>query len=134
MSWSPHFADFPSNLLYHEEVTYSPLMATVLIIGGAPALADELRARGHAARALPEPDTLGGILPELQGVSVLVWLGGTELLESLATKLVDTHVRGFACLPEGEALAERFARTYGMPTAVIRDGRAAEAVESILSA
>jgi hypothetical protein len=108
-------------------------MATVLIIGGAPALADELRERGHAVKAIAEPEHLGAILPELQGVSALAWLGGPELLESLATKLVDTHVRGFACGPDGAAIADRFARTYGMPTAVIGDD-AAGAIESILSA
>jgi hypothetical protein len=87
-------------------------------------------------RALPEPENLGGILPELHGVSALAWFGSPELLESLAAKLVDTHVRGFACEPSGEATAERFAATYGMPTAVIRGGvdEAVSAVESIISA
>jgi hypothetical protein len=113
-------------------------VARILVIGEAPQLEEALAARGHAVRALPEPDSLGAILPELQGVSALAWLGAPDLLESLASKLVDTHVRGFACEPSGAAVAERFARTYGMPTAVIPAGAggddAARAVESILSA
>ena len=102
-------------------------------MGADAQLEEALLERGHAVTAVPEPGALGTLLPKLQGVSALVWLGRPDLLESLAAKLVDTHVRGFACLPEGEAVAERFARTYGMPTAVIR-GDAAGAVESILSA
>jgi hypothetical protein len=110
-------------------------VARILIIGDDPALEGALAGRGHAVRSLPEPGNLGGILPELQGVSALCWLGGPELLESLAAKLVDTHVRGFACGPEGEATAERFAATYGMPTAVIRGGTddAVRAVESLIA-
>jgi hypothetical protein len=79
-----------------------------------------------------DPHPLGRLLPELQGVSAIAWLAGPDLLESLAAKLVDTHVRGFACGPEGEAVATRFAETYGMPTAVVRDGDWVSAVESIL--
>ncbi|HEX8743424.1 MAG TPA: hypothetical protein VF712_09830 [Thermoleophilaceae bacterium] len=110
-------------------------IARVLVIGGAPELEDALAARGHSVRMLPEPADLGSILPELRGVSALAWLGGPELLESLAAKLVDTHVRGFACGPEGDAIAARFGATYGMPTAVIRDGDdAVSAIESLLTA
>jgi hypothetical protein len=111
-------------------------VARILIVGAPTQLGEELQARGHAVRSLAEPDTLAGILPQLQGVSALAWLGRTELLESLAAKLVDTHVRGFACGPDGEAVAERFARTYGMPTAIVRGdpGADADAVESLLSA
>lgn len=109
-------------------------MATVLVIGDAPELEPALAARGHHVRTLPEPETLGAILPELRGVSALVWLAGPDLLESLAAKLVDTHVRGFACGPEGEAIASRFSATYGMPTAVIRDGDdEVSAIESLLT-
>ena len=107
-------------------------MARILIVGGDQDLHEALAARGHAVRALPEPEDLGAILPELHGVSALAWLGGPELLESLAAKLVDTHVRGFACGPEGEEVATRFAATYGMPTAVVRDGDWVSAVESLL--
>ena len=110
-------------------------MARILVIGEAPDLAKALEERGHAVRALPEPENLGGILPELQGVSALAWLGGPDLLESLAAKLVDTHVRGFACGPSGEEVAARFAATYSMPTAVIRGGTgdAVRAVESLIA-
>ena len=108
-------------------------MARILIVGDGEQLEQALAARGHAVRTLPEPDNLGAILPDLQGVSALAWLGGPELLESLAAKLVDTHVRGFACLPEGEPVARRFSQIYGMPTAVIGND-AVGAVESILSA
>jgi hypothetical protein len=113
----------------------SPFMARILVIGGTPELEEALVARGHAVRALPEPENLGTILPELQGVSALAWFGGPELLDSLAAKLVDTHVRGFACEPAGEEVAHRFSATYGMPTAVIRGGLddAVRAVESIIS-
>jgi hypothetical protein len=108
-------------------------MARILIVGDGGHLEQALAARGHAVKTLSEPASLGSILPELQGVSALVWLGGPELLESLAAKLVDTHVRGFACPPDGAEIAKRFASTYGMPTAVIGDD-AVGAVESILSA
>ena len=111
-------------------------MARILVIGDAPGLEEALAARGHAVRALPEPENLGGILPELQGVSALAWLAGPDLLDSLAAKLVDTHVRGFACGPEGEGVAARFTQTYGMPTAIIRGtdpDDAVRAVESIIT-
>jgi hypothetical protein len=111
-------------------------MARILVIGEDGQLEEALSRRGHAVRTLSAPGNLAGILPELQGVSALAWLAGPELLESLAAKLVDTHVRGFACEPSGQPIAERFARTYGMPTAILRGGpdEAADAVESILSA
>ena len=108
-------------------------MARVLVVGDMPGLEAELTARGHAVRALPEPESLGAILPQLQGVSALCWLAGPELLPALAAKLVDTHVRGFACGPEGAEVAERFACTYAMPTAVVRDGDWVRAVESLIA-
>ena len=111
-------------------------MARILVVGGSPQLDEALAARGHAVRSLPEPEDLSAILPELQGVSALAWLGAPDLLDSLAAKLVDTHVRGFACEPAGEEIAHRYTATYGMPTAVIRGGSdsAADAIESILTA
>ena len=110
-------------------------MATILVIGGDGRLEQALGERGHAVRALAEPDTLADVLPELRGVSALAWLGAPDLLESLAAKLVDTHVRGFACGPAGEAVAARFTETYGMPTAIIRSGTddAVRAVESLIA-
>jgi hypothetical protein len=107
-------------------------MARVLIVAGTPELERSLAERGHAVRTVHEPHPLGRLLPELHGVSAIAWLAGPELLESLAAKLVDTHVRGFACGPDGEEVATRFAATYGMPTAVVRDGDWVSAVESIL--
>ena len=107
-------------------------MARILIVGGTEPLERALAERGHAVRTVAEPHPLGALLPELQGVTAIAWLGPPDLLESLAAKLVDTHVRGFACGPEGEEVATRFAVTYGMPTAVVRDGDWVSAVESLL--
>ena len=107
-------------------------MARILIVGEAGALERALAERGHAVRTVADPHPLGTLLPELQGVSAIAWRMGPELLESLAAKLVDTHVRGFACGPEGEEIAARFTDTYGMPTAVVRDGDWVSAVESII--
>jgi hypothetical protein len=108
-------------------------MARILIVGDDPALAAALAGRGHAVTTVADPFPLGTLLPKLQGVSALAWLAGPELLESLAAKLVDTHVRGFACGPEGAEVAERFAQTYGMPTAVVRDGDWVAGVERIIA-
>ena len=112
-------------------------MARVLIVGEAPDLGQALAARGLAVRETPEPAALGPLLVELEGVSAICWLGAPELLEPLATKLVDTHVRGFACRASGAAIAQRFAQTFAMPTAVIDEDdwpdSAVRAVESVLS-
>ena len=94
-------------------------MSTILVVGNAPELEAALAARGHVVRARPAPEALGALLP--------------ELLPALAAKLVDTHVRGFACGPDGAEVAERFARTYAMPTAVVRDGDWVAAVESVIA-
>jgi hypothetical protein len=108
-------------------------MARVLVIGGAPELEAALAERGHAVRAVADPHPLGTVLPRLEGVSAIAWLAPPDLLASLAAKLVDTHVRGFACGPDGEEVATRFAETYGMPTAVVRDGDWVGAIERVLS-
>ncbi len=108
-------------------------MARVLVIGGAPELEAALAERGHAVSVIDDPRPLGDVLTKLHGVSAIAWLASPDLLDSLATKLVDTHVRGFACGPEGEAVATRFAETYGMPTAVVRDGDWVAAIERVLS-
>ena len=89
--------------------------------------------RGHAVRSVQDPYPLGAVLPQLEGVSAIAWLAPPDLLESLAAKLVDTHVRGFACGPDGEAVAKRFTATYGMPTAVVRDGDWVGGLERVLS-
>jgi hypothetical protein len=108
-------------------------MARVLVIGDAPEVAEAMAARGHAVSTIAEPHPLGKVLPQLHGVSAIAWLAGPELLDSLAAKLVDTHVRGFACGPEGEPVAKRFSETYGMPTAVVRDGDWVAAIDRVLS-
>lgn len=108
-------------------------MARILIVGDDPDLEAALAARGHAVSTVADPYPLGTLLPQLQGVSALAWLLGPDLLESLAAKLVDTHVRGFACGPDGAEIAERFATTYGMPTAVVRDGDWVAGVESLIA-
>jgi hypothetical protein len=108
-------------------------MARVLVIGGTQALEHELAERGHVVRSIDAPHPLGRVLPQLEGVSAIAWLAPSDLLEPLATKLVDTHVRGFACGPEGEPVARRFADIFGMPTAVVRDGDWVAAVERVLS-
>lgn len=107
-------------------------MARVLVIGGSAEVEAAIAARGHAVSTIADPYPLGQVLPQLQGVSAIAWLAGPELLESLATKLVDTHVRGFACPPDGEEIAQRFAATYGMPIAVVRDDDWAAAIDSVL--
>jgi hypothetical protein len=108
-------------------------VARILVVGDAPELEAALAERGHAVRAVSDPYPLGTLLPQLEGVSAIAWLAAPDLLEPLATKLVDTHVRGFACGPEGEGTATRFAQTYGMPTAVVRDGDWVAALDRVLS-
>jgi hypothetical protein len=112
-------------------------VARVLIVGEAADLEAALGSRGYSVRTTPEPVTLGPLMAELEGVSAICWLGGPDLLEPLAAKLVDTHVRGFACRESGASVARRFAETFAMPTAVIEDGdwpaAGVRAVESVLS-
>jgi hypothetical protein len=107
-------------------------VARILVIGDAPDVEAAIAEHGHAVSSIADPYPLGTVLPQLQGVSAIAWLAGPELLESLATKLVDTHVRGFACGPEGAETASRFSATYGMPTAVVRDGDWVGAIDSVL--
>ena len=106
-------------------------MARVLIVGDGGDLEEALERSGYEVRSTPVPATLGPLLAELQGVTVVCWLGGPELLQSFAAKLVDTHVRGFACTPAGADVAERFAATYRMPTAVIPGARTEDAVLAV---
>jgi hypothetical protein len=108
-------------------------VARILVIGDAPDVEAALAERGHAVSSIADPYPLGNVLPQLQGVSAIAWLAAPDLLDSLAAKLVDTHVRGFACGSEGEATAERFTATYGMPTAIVRDGDWVAAIDSVLS-
>ena len=64
----------------------------------------EIAASG-AEGAVADPDRLGTLLPQLEGVAVVCWLMGSaegevaslhsDRLQSLLEKLVDTPVRGF---------------------------------------
>lgn len=95
-----------------------------------------------AEAAVADPDLLSTLLPHIEDVSVLCWLMGTATgseeavaalhgsrLESIAAKLVDTHVRGLvyeaagtvdpARLAEGAAGVRRVAEANRMPVAVV---------------
>lgn len=100
----------------------------------------------EAAGAEPvqaDPDRLGTLMPHLAGVSVLCWLMGSAggeaealaalhgpRLQSLAEKLVDTHVRGLVyeaagtvddpLLDAGAAVVRRAGETWLMPVEVVR--------------
>jgi uncharacterized protein YbjT (DUF2867 family) len=133
----------------------------VLIVGcgcRGRALAQVLAAAGHQVRgtsrdpaALPalaaagvdgvtaDPDRLGTLLGQLQGVSVLCWLLGSvgdnaealhgPRLQSLLETLVDTPVRGVvyegtgsvaaATLAAGTELVRQAGKTFRMPTAIV---------------
>ena len=84
-----------------------------------------------------DPDRLGTLMPQLDGVSAVCWLMGSASgppddvaalhgprLRSLLERLVDTPVRGFVYeahpgFPEGEAIAREAQRTWRMPVEVI---------------
>jgi uncharacterized protein YbjT (DUF2867 family) len=83
-----------------------------------PERAEEIAALGAEA-AVADPNLLGTIMPLLQGTSVVCWLAPGARLESLAAKLVDTHVRGFVCEAPHAELATRYRATYHMPAAAI---------------
>jgi len=105
-------------------------MARVLIVDcdvRGCELAGELRERGHLVRGtarseadlapieaagaeavVADPDRLGTVLTQLQGVSAVCWLAGdSPRLEPLVETLVDTHARGLACEPGPGAEAAR---------------------------
>ncbi len=118
-----------------------------------------------AEAVLADPDRLSTLLVHLDGVSALCWLlatatGGEEgvaalhgpRLESIATKLIDTHVRGLvyeaagtvssARLAEGAATARRVGEANRMPVEIVEEDpraleawttAAATAVERVLS-
>jgi nucleoside-diphosphate-sugar epimerase len=139
-------------------------MARVLIVGcgcRGRDLAAALIADGHAVRATTrdpantaaiaatgaeavtaDPDRLGTVTAQLQGVSVLCWPMGSATgaseqvaalhgprLRSLLEALVDTHVRGFvyeaagsvdrALLAQGAAMVREAGTTYRMPVEVV---------------
>ena len=97
-------------------------------------------AGAEAARA--DPDRLSTLLPHIDGISALCWLMGTargepkaveplhgSRLESIATKLIDTHVRGLVYeaagsvgserLAEGAAIVRRVGQENRMPVEVV---------------
>jgi nucleoside-diphosphate-sugar epimerase len=139
-------------------------MARVLIVGcgcRGRQLAAALVQRGHAVRGTTrdeskhpaiaaagaepvsaDPDRLGTLLPQLDGVSVLCWLMGSAVgapeavaalhgprLESLLETLVDTHVRGVVyeaagsvnpgLLEQGAELVRRASDTFRMPAETV---------------
>ena len=119
-----------------------------------------------AEAVVADPDRLSTLMPHLDGVSALCWLmgsacGGEETvaalhgprLESIAQKLVDTHVRGLvyegagtvaaALLAEGAQTARRVGAANRMPVEVVEEDPSAteawsaafaSAVERVLSA
>lgn len=96
-------------------------------------------AASGAEAVTADPDRLGTLLPQLDGVSVLCWLMGSAAgnpatlhgprLESLLETLVDTHVRGVVyeaagsvdaqLLEQGAALVRRAGETFHMPAEVV---------------
>jgi len=125
----------------------------------------EIEATGAEA-SLADPDRLSTVLPLLDGVTALCWLMGTATgddeqvaalhgprLESIAIKLIDTHVRGLvyeaggtvarARLAAGATMARRVGAANRMPVEVVEEdpaeletwtAAAAAAVERVLSA
>jgi len=119
-----------------------------------------------AEGVLADPDRLSTLLAHLDGVSALCWLMGTASggdeqiaalhgprLESIATKLIDTHVRGLvyegagtvarSLLAEGAATVRRVGEANRMPVEIVEEppaalarwtAAAAAAVERVLSA
>jgi hypothetical protein len=144
-------------------------LARILIVGcgcRGRELAAALVEQGHAVRGttrsrercaqieaagaeavVADPDRLGSLLHQIEGVSVLCWLlgpvdgdAGAALhgprLESMFEALVDTHVRGVVYEGPSVETARRFSRTFRMPVEVLGDGagpaEAAAAVAKIL--
>ena len=83
-----------------------------------PASGEAIAAAG-AEPAVADPDRLDTLLPHLAGVSVMCWLMGTasggeeavaalhgSRLESIAAKLVDSHVRGLVYEAAGTVAPE----------------------------
>ena len=103
----------------------------------------EIEAAGAEA-TLADPDRLSTLLPHLDGVSVMCWLMGTAVgeaeavaalhgprLESMASKLVDSGVRGLAyeaagtveahLLAEGAAIVGRVGEANRMPVEIVEE-------------
>jgi nucleoside-diphosphate-sugar epimerase len=153
-------------------------VARVLIVGcgcRGRALARELRAAGHAVRGttrrperlaeieaagaeavVADPDRLGTLMAQLNGVSLVCWLMGTAdagaaadlhgpRLRTLLERLVDTPVRGIvyeasgSVAPEllagGAAAVREASATWSIPAEVVEaDPREPEAWLSAMTA
>jgi uncharacterized protein YbjT (DUF2867 family) len=106
-----------------------------------PGKHEEIEAAGAEA-VVADPDRLSTLLPHLDGVSVMCWLMGTAVgeaeavaalhgprLESMASKLVDSGVRGLAyeaagtvegrLLAEGAAIVGRVGEAHRMPVEIV---------------
>jgi nucleoside-diphosphate-sugar epimerase len=133
-------------------------VARVLIVGcgcRGQALARELRAAGHAVRGttrdparlaeieaagaeavVADPDRLGTLMVQLDGVSVLCWLMGSAAAElhgprlrTLLERLVDTPVRGVVyeaagsvppeLLESGAAAVRAASATWSIPAVIV---------------
>jgi uncharacterized protein YbjT (DUF2867 family) len=103
----------------------------------------EAIAASGAEPVTADPDRLGTLMPQLDGVSVLCWLMGSAAgdaeavgalhgprLESMLETLVDTHVRGVVyeaagsvdpeLLGQGASLVRRASETFRMPAEVVK--------------
>jgi uncharacterized protein YbjT (DUF2867 family) len=112
-----------------------------------PARARDIEAAGVEA-VVADPDRLGTLVPNLEGVSAACWLLGPvdeqplhgPRLESFLEHLVDTPVRGLvyeasARHPAGRDIARRAGERYRMPVEIVEagGGEAASAVERVLA-
>jgi uncharacterized protein YbjT (DUF2867 family) len=92
----------------------------------------EIEAFG-AEGVVADPDRLGTLLSQVEGVSVMVWLLGSvdreaaatlhgPRLESMLEALVDTPVRAVVYEGPAKDTARRFADTFRMRLEVLGDG------------
>jgi uncharacterized protein YbjT (DUF2867 family) len=108
----------------------------------SPERCADIEAAGAEA-VVADPDKLGTLLSQIEGVSALCWLLGSvdgevgaalhgPRLESMLEALVDTHVRGVVYEGPSRDTARRFARTFRMPVEVLAAGAsAAEGVGAV---
>jgi len=98
-----------------------------------PARVADIEAAGAEA-VVADPDRLGTVLAQVDGVTIVCWLMGTadvpelhgERLQSLLEKLVDTPVRGFVYEAAGNqhtdgggAIARAAGATFRLPVEVV---------------
>jgi hypothetical protein len=81
-----------------------------------------------AEAVVADPDRLGTLLPQIEGVGVVYWLMGQATgpvhgprLQSLLEKLVDTPVRGFVYegTETGAAVTRAAQETFHIPAAIL---------------